>query len=290
LITRTEVAMGTLVSIRVVQADIDDVTGAITRAFGWFHEIEARCSRFDPASELMQLRVGVSVPVSPILFEATQFALLLAAETNGAFDPTIGHYMEARGYNRHHVTGRVVTAALAAESDITYRDVQLDPADKSILLRRQLTLDLGAVAKGLAVDLAARELQPFCNFTIDAGGDLFLAGHNEQGEPWLVGIRDPFRDGDLIVSLRASNKAVCTSGNYERGEHILDPRIGQAADTVASSTVVAANAMLADALATAAFVLGAVEGLALLERMGVDGLLFTANAERYTTQGWRHAA
>ena len=148
-----------------------------------------------------------------------------------------------------------------------------------------LTLDLGAVAKGLAVDMAARELEPFQDFAIDAGGDLYLGGLNEQGEPWSVGIRHPRMDGELITSLRISNQAVCTSGDYERGAHIIG-----AAQNVASATVVASGAMLADALATAVFVLGPEKGLDLLNRLGVDGMIVTSDLQRYETPGLRHAA
>jgi thiamine biosynthesis lipoprotein len=158
------------------------------------------------------------------------------------------------------------------------------------------------VVKGLAVDTAARELRPFRDFAIDAGGDLYLGGSNPQGAPWCVGIRHPRRDRELIDSLRVSNKAVCTSGDYERqtpadvsrshdaGHHILDPRTGESPHSVASVTVVAPGAMLADALATAAFVLGPEEGMSLLNRMGVEGLIVTPELERHQTRGFRDAA
>ena len=165
--------------------------------------------------------------------------------------------------------------------------MELDPEHRTITLRRPLTLDLGAVAKGLAVDAAARELEAFRNFSIDAGGDLYLGGMNEQGEPWRIGIRHPRRDGELIETLRISNKAVCTSGDYERGQHILDGRGGESGRKVASATVVGPGAMLADALATAAFVMGPEEGIELLNRMGVDGLIVTPELERYETRGLR---
>ena len=155
--------------------------------------------------------------------------------------------------------------------------MQLDPDRRTITLLRPLTLDLGAVAKGLAVDTAARELEPFKDFAIDAGGDLYLGGLNAQGEPWSVGIRHPRHEGELIARLRVSNQAVCTSGDYERltpgattahrnEHHILDPRTGASPRGVASATVVASGAMLADALATAAFVLGPEDGIELLNR------------------------
>ena len=148
-----------------------------------------------------------------------------------------------------------------------------------------LTIDLGAVAKGLAVDAAARELQPFRDFAIDAGGDLYLGGRNPDGAPWSVGVRHPRADGGLLDTFRVSDAAVFTSGDYERPAHIVDPRSGASPGAVASVTVVAPGAMLADALGTAAFVLGPPEGLRLLERHGVEGLIVTTALERFETRG-----
>jgi len=283
--------MGTIVSIQVVSGSCD-AEGAIGDAFAWFHEIEARCTRFDEQSELMQLcaRVGEAVPASAILFEAVQFAMAVAEETDGAFDPTVGHRIAARGFDREHRTGRILASAVPVSERPTWRDVHLDPDRRTIMLRCPMILDLGAVAKGLAVDAAARELASFRDFAIDAGGDLYLGGLNPLGEPWTVGIRHPRRHGELIDTLRVSNQAVCTSGDYERGPHILDPRTEGTAQSVASATVVAGGAMLADALATAAFVLGPRDGIELLTRMGVDGLIVTPGMERYETRGVRGAA
>ena len=287
--------MGTLVSMEVVHGAPADV---LDRAFGWFHEIEQRCTRFNPASELMQLgmRIGEPVVVSEILFEAVRFALTVAEETDGAFDPTVGHRMEARGFNREHRTAEIVRTDAACTDDVSYKHIQVDPDNRTITLLRPLTLDLGAVAKGLAVDMAARELAPFRDFAIDAGGDMYLSGVNPVGEPWSVGIRHPRTDGELIDSLRVSDLAVCTSGDYERRtpaaqeHHLLDPRTGLSPRSVASVTVLAQGAMLADALATAAFVLGPNEGIQLLDRMGVGGLIFTPDLRSYETRGLPRAA
>jgi len=289
MFTRSQIVMDTLATIRVVRPGAE---AAVERAFGWFYEIEDRCSRFNPQSELMRLtsEIGVPVPVSAILFEAVQFALRVAEETQGAFDPTIGHGMETRGFNREYCTGEIVRTAIAPQEHVSYRDVRLDPDRQTIQLERPLILDLGAVAKGLAIDMAARELRPFVDFSIDAGGDLYLGGSNDEGAPWRVGIRHP-RAGDCVMfELRASNQAVCTSGDYERARHILDPRASEIAASVAAVTVVAPNAMLADALSTAAFVLGPSDGITLLERMGVDGLIVTPELEVHKTQGLRRAA
>jgi thiamine biosynthesis lipoprotein len=271
--------MGTLVTI-----EVDAPDAAMERAFEWFNLVEGHCSRFDAGSELRQLTVGKRTPVSPILFEAVRFALMVAEETGGAFDPTVGGRMAARGFNRHYLT-REVTGAPESDAGASFHDVEIDGDGRTILLRRPLTLDLGAVAKGLAVDAAARELQTFRNFAIDAGGDLYLSGCNPQGKPWSAGIRHPRRRGDLVDCVRISDRAVCTSGDYERGPHILDPRSGCAATGVASATVVAPSAMLADALATAAFVLDPRASILLLSRMGVGGIIVTAGLEIFRTPG-----
>ena len=230
------------------------------------------------------MAVAKRTPASQILFEAVRFALMVAKETGGAFDPTIGGRMAARGFNRHYLTGEIGVVP-DSDADTSFRDVEIDTDERTILLRRPLTLDLGAVAKGLAVDAAAQELLPYRNFAIDAGGDLYLAGCNPRGEPWSAGIRHPRIRGALVERFRVSDRAVCTSGNYQRGAHILDPRRGGAADTIASATVVAPSAMLADALATAAFVLGAEQSIPLLLRMGVEGLIVTASLELHRTPG-----
>lgn len=291
--------MGTSVTIQVVGHGADERErqereAAVERAVDWFRRIEQICTRFDENSEARQLaaRVGVPVEVSTILFEAVQFAIAVAEESGGAFDPTVGHRMEARGFNREYRSGDLVSSSLKPHRAVSYRDVRVDPDHKTITVVHPLVLDLGAVAKGLAVDMAARELLPFENFAIDAGGDLYLGGHNAHGDSWSVGIRHPRDEVQLIETLRASNTAVCTSGDYERpsstdpaGHHIIDPGTGYSPRMLASVTVVAPSAMVADALATAAFVLGPEKGLEMLERHGVNGLMISPTLERFATRG-----
>jgi FAD:protein FMN transferase len=102
---------------------------------------------------------------------------------------------------------------------------------------------------------------------------------------WFVGVRHRQSEGELIGSLQVSNQAVCTSGDYERPGHILHPRTGMSPRSCASATVVAPSAMLADALATAAFVLGPQDSLALLESYSADGLIVTADLQPHKTGG-----
>ena len=282
------IAMDTVISIQVAcVANEGVVRPALQRALDWFATVERACSRFDPNSELRQLlaRPGEAVQVSPVLFEALRFALALARQTRGAFDPTIGRLLERNGFNRHYVTGQTITSA-SADPGATYRDVRLGPG-RAITLRRLLVLDLGAVAKGLAIDLAACELGALDNFCIEAGGDLFASGHNADGLPWRVGIQDPRVSARLATTLDVSDRAVCTSGDYRRnnasGHHLLDPRTGQSATQLASVSVVAPTAVAADGLATAAFILGLEGGRRLLDQADVQGVFITASGEVHAT-------
>ena len=291
--------MGTVVTIQIVghgtnEAERDERDAAVTRAVEWLAQIEACCTRFDAQSELRRLcaRVGEAVRVSEMLFEPLRFAMAVAHETNGAFDPTVGGTMEARGFDREHRTGALANSASVAQAGGSYRDVHVDDVARTVTIARPLTLDLGAVAKGLAMDVAARELQPFGDFAIDAGGDVYLGGRNANREPWTVGIRHPRAPHEVIETIHVCDMAVCTSGDYERagvatdgGHHIVDGRSRMSTMLLASATVIASHAMVADALATAAFVLGPEKGIELLEAHGVAGVLFTPTLGRFATAG-----
>lgn len=290
--------MGTVVTIQVVGHGETDArrterASAVARAASWFDRIEDCCSRFDAQSELRQLsnHIGAPVQVSPTLFEAVRFALAVADESGGAFDPTVGHRMESRGFDRNYMTGEIASSGIAADDSVSWRDVRVDETAQTVTLLKPIVLDLGAVAKGLAVDAAARELAPFENFAVDAGGDLYLGGHNADGAEWSVGIHHP-REQSLLETLHVSNTAVCTSGDYERKSptdervhHIMDARTGESAAALSSVTVITQSAMVADALATAAFALGPEDGLEFLERQGVRGLMMTTSLERLETVG-----
>ncbi len=276
---RTAVALGTTVTVRVV-SDVptpdgerrvtDAIIEALREALGWCHAVEACCSRFDPSSELMRLcaRPGPPVHASDMLFAALSFACEVARLTDGAFDPGAGDRVHDLGFDRHHATGE--RARLAGRGG-SWRDIHCDPATRTITLARPLQLDLGAVAKGMAVDLAMQSLAGFTGAMVDAGGDVRVRGHNEEGTPWRVGILHPANRGEVLHVVEATDAAVCTSGLYERGQHLVDARTGAPAHALASVTVRAPTAMAADSLGTAAFVLGPDHGRALLESQGVEG-------------------
>jgi len=288
-------AMGTVVTIEVPDRlpgrGPVNVERLVERALRWFAEVESTCSRFDPASELRHLceRPGRPVPVSDMLFETIRFAIAVAGDTGGAFDPTVGAEMVAQGFDTEFRSGRRMVPS-PEHAGATYHDVLLDASSRTITLQRPLLLDLGAVAKGLAIDMAARELAPLRDFVVEAGGDLFASGSRGDGTPWTIGIRHPRGRDALLGALEAADVAVCTSGDYERvgagGHHLLQPRRRVSSGGVSSVTVLAPSAMVADALATAAFVLGPDGGLALLRRHGVAGMIVTATLVCLRTTGF----
>ena len=289
--------MDTIISARVISSEPEEqVQASLDRALGWFLHVEQVCSRFDTRSELFRLcrQPGRPVEVSHLLFEAVRFSLLVAQASGGLFDPTVGAAQARRGFDRNYVTGDQVTYPAPDEqaSGASYRDLCLDPERRTITLRKPLLLDLGAVVKGMAIDLAARDLGRFRSFSIDAGGDVRVKGHNERDEPWRVGIEHP-RGGGVLLTLELSAGAVCTSGDYERraptgdgAHHLLDPLSHRSASRAVSCTVVAESAMVADALSTAAFIGGPDEGLSLLVAEQVDGLLVAPDLTISTTPGF----
>ncbi|MCX8036895.1 MAG: FAD:protein FMN transferase [Candidatus Sumerlaeia bacterium] len=167
---------------------------------------------------------------------------------------------------------------------VNYRNLLLDPEAGTAFLRLEgMAIELGALAKGAAVDAAARSLREsgFANALIRASGDMLALG-DKGGQPWLIGIRHPRgARTEVVGAVALRDKAICTSGDYEKAvvvdgkryHHILDPRTGRPADRTVSVTVIAGNAETADALSTALFVLGPKAGMELCERLpGVEAL------------------
>jgi thiamine biosynthesis lipoprotein len=287
---QSRVYMDTIVTIELSQPD-SDALGRINNAYRWFEAVENACSRFDPGSELRRLlrHVGEPVAVSELLFKAVEFALLVAGQSDGAFDPTVGARMEQHGFTTDHRTGQMTATGVAAEA--SFADIVLDAEQRTVTLLRPLVLDLGAVTKGFAIDLAAAELGDCPGFAINAGGDVLVRGLNADSESWQVGIRHPRDPEALLCLLHATDVAICTSGDYERvsdqGHHIIDPATGFSAADVASLTVIGPAAMTADALSTAAFIMGPERGMAFLKAQGVEALIVDSSLHVQTSSGLR---
>lgn len=281
--------MGTVVTIRVVGEDgAHRMREDIDRAIMTMRSVESTLSRFDESSALRELcrTPGVLVPVPAMLFHALKVAVEVAALTNGAFDPTIGRQLEELGFNRHYLTGEEVRSEFASSGSVSFRDVTLVDEGLQVRLEKPMSLDLGAVAKGLAVDLAARDLSSWDGFAVDAGGDVFVSGVDPHGGTWRVGVEDPKDPRGFLARLKITDAAICTSGNYKRrspknpaAHHLVDARTKMSAEGLVSCTVVGPQAMMADVASTAAFLLGPDRAIPFLEEMGLSGMCVTAEGE-----------
>ncbi len=235
-------------------------------------------------------QIGTAVQISPLLFEPLRFALEVAKWTNGKFDPTVGKAMEDHGFNQHYLTRATLHHAVADSA--TYQDIILDEEHRTLSINKPLVIDLGAVAKGFAIDLAANELKEFAGFIVNAGGDLYAGGLDENGDKWGVEIQHPLNKAQTIQRIEVSNEAVCTSGSYERRSpthtgihHLFDPERSVSPNEWISCSVVAPYALMADAFSTAAFLLGKERGVTLVEQVNLQGILIDSDLQVYRIGG-----
>ena len=246
-----------------------------------------------PESPVGRLNRGQALVPPPEVASALAAALEVASASGGGFDPTILPLVRLWSFD---TGGRLPPAAdiRQARRRVDWRRVSLD-AEGRYRLPEGLELDLGGIAQGAVVDLlgAWLEQKGFRQYLVEASGDILASGTKGREGPWSVGIRHP-RDSRAFVGIVKLGEpgrkiAIVTSGDYERSfeqggrqyHHILDPATGYPALGLASVTVIAPTCTEADALSTAAFVLGPERGLELLEgRPGVEGLLIAEREGR----------
>ncbi len=256
----------------------------------WFRAVEATLSRFDPASPLSRLNAAAGgwVVVPPLLYHAIRHALHAALLTDGAFDPTVLHAVEATGYRRSFELGPLPDHPPVPAG--RWREVRLRAADGAVRLPPGVGLDLGGVGKGLAVDGALHRLADTAPVVVDAGGDVGVRA-TPWGPPVMVEVAHPLQPRRLLARLPLSSGAVATSSILRRRwgpglHHIIDPRTGRPARAgVVTATVLAGRAAVADVLATACIVLGVGEGIALLQEHGCGGILVTDAGRVAATPG-----
>ena len=275
-----------------------------------FDDLDRELSAWKDESVLMAVTRAAGtaepVPVSSSFDFVLRFALTVCKESDGAFNPLIGPVMRVWGFNgaasRQTLPDAAELRAAAALAD--WRSIEFVARTNGAALRLPkpgMQLDLGAIAKGYAVDVAWERLKAagHKNLLIDLGGNLRVIGEAASGRGgWRTGVRNPFEAGDLIGKfLMRDGEAVATSGNYERFveiegvryAHIMDPRTGMPVTGMAGTTVVAPTAVLADALSTTLFILGPQRGTELLRsHPGCDALWIPdtpTNLTVYATAG-----
>jgi thiamine biosynthesis lipoprotein len=226
------------------------------------------------------------VQVHDDVFAVIERAVYYAGISDGAFDPTVGPLVSLWGIGGENPRLPGQEEIDAVLPLINWRDIELNREERTVFLKRPgMVLDLGAIAKGYAADEVAAIISKarLPRAIVDLGGNILTYGTKKDKSLWRVGIQDPAESrGAYIGIVEVGEKTVVTSGVYERYfeadgvryHHIFSPALGYPArNDLLSVTVIAGTSIDADALSTAAFVLGYEKGRALLESLaGIEGI------------------
>jgi thiamine biosynthesis lipoprotein len=225
------------------------------------------------------------VRVSQELFNLIRRAFKVSQLTDGAFDITFAGVGRLWDFKAPDAEPPSPDAVREAMRHVGYKNVVLDEKKRTVFLRDpEARIGLGGIGKGYAANRAVIVLKEkgVEHGVVNAGGDLVAFGRREDDAPWDVTIAHPRRPDRVFARIALTEQAVVTSGDYEsfmvadgkRYGHILDPRTGYPADALRSVTIVCPDAELADALATAVFVMGPEKGLALVNDLsGVECIM-----------------
>jgi thiamine biosynthesis lipoprotein len=285
--------MGTTVTMTVLDPDREHGLEAIEAAFDEMVRVDRLMSTHRPESEVSRLNREGRIAAGPELRFVLERARTISEATSGAFDVTISPLLELFARSFRERGGPPLETEI--ESDLRLVDYRLIVTVRdSVILPAGMAISLGGIAKGYAVDLALAALarEGIKHALVNAGGDLGALG-DRAGVPWRIAVQDPRDSGSIVATISLMEQTVATSGDYERAfdperewHHIIDPRTGLSATDLISVTVTAASALDADALATAVFVLGAGEGLELVEGLdGVEAILVTAGGTLLASTG-----
>jgi FAD:protein FMN transferase len=283
--------MGTFVQVTVAAGNPQQGQEYIDAAFEQMMLINRQMNDRDPNSPISQLSLTAYLQpaaVSPQLFEVIETSIRYSKLSDGAFDITIGP--ETQLWRKMAQTGQKPSEQelAQAKAKVGWEKLTLDKANHSIQLAVEgMKLDVGAIAKGYAVDLAVKTLKEkgVVSGMVDIGGNVrcFGQGPGKSGS-WLIGLQDPRREEDILMKLRLNDMAVSTSGDYRRVvvidkqpySHILNPKSAESVKELASVTIIAPTAMDADALSTTVSVLGKEKGLVLIKSLkNTEAILMT---------------
>ena len=295
-VSETRVQMGTLVNITVVHPDNAGAHEMIDSAFLEMERLEAVLSRYRPDSAVGRLNAAGLLEHAPSpLIEVIELALEVSRRSSGAFDVTVAPLVELYGstFDRQ---GRPPTDREIDET-LSYvgHDGVVVTGSTVTLEDRRMAISLDGVAKGFVVDrvvdqLSAKGAQ---RVLVDAGGDMASNGSSGRDEAWTIGIQHPRRTEATIGRVQLIGGGVATSGDYfrsftpdHRHHDILDPRTGRPAKELSSASLLASSAMIADALSTAALVLGPVDGIDFIDGFqGAEGILVSKDGSQLLSKG-----
>lgn len=296
-VERTQILMDTLVLIKIFLPDSTQqpqALAAIDAAFDEMARIDAMMSSYREDSEVATInragaQAGSSAAISAELDSVLRTALEISERSTGAFDVTIAPVMKLWGFGTdslHVPAAERIQAQLAA---VGFHHLKLEhaenegaPSTRVRFAKDHAAIDLGGIAKGYAIDRGWQTLAQhgFHDVLVEAGGDLRVKSSPLTAGRRYIWVRHPRAADEFFARFKVDGGAVATSGDYERFfehdsrryHHILDPKTGypawndSAGTQMLGVTVVAPTAMIADAFATAVFVLGPEHGISLAEK------------------------
>ncbi len=287
--TKTVFAMDTVMSLKAYS----DNAAAVDAAEEEIKRIERLLDRNDPKSDIYSLNNGGGA--SEETAEIIKTALDIGIETGGAFDITIAPETDAWGFYGQNY--RIPTEEEIEDAMKLAGMDKVSVTDGSVTVSDGVQLDLGGIAKGYASDRVAQVLREngADSAIISLGGNVYAIGNKPDGGEWRVAVQDPTDNEKYVGSIGVSDKAVVTSGSYQRFferdgvryHHIIDPSTGRPSESgLASVTIISQNGAKADALSTAMFVAG-LDGAARYwrEHRDFEAVLVTDEGEIYVTSG-----
>lgn len=293
--------LGTIVDIQIPCAKHkrQEAYEAIQAAQKEIARLESLMSPYKPESDISRINSQASqtpIPVSPETLQTIKKALVFSQMTQGAFDISfspVGKLWRLDPDDPYIPDPKEIQDKIHL---VNYKNIGFDEERMEISFKKEgMEIGLGGIAKGTAVDWAVKAIQKrgFSNALVNAGGDLYALGLNARRRPWRVGILHPRDKSRFIATIEVSNRAVVTSGDYERMvdaggkryHHIMDPRIGYPAEKCMSVTVVANDAETADALSTGLFVMGSEKGMDLVKTLpDIEALFVTQEGKIHATE------
>jgi thiamine biosynthesis lipoprotein len=278
-VSYSDKAMGTFVTVWFFTDKEADAAKTAEAVFKEMKRLDTVMTTWTATSEVSKVNAAAGtkpVAVSAETFEVIARAQDIAKKSGGIFDISVGAFKGLWRFDED-MDGSLpdpseVKKRLAL---INYRDIILNKKKKTVFLKRKgMSITLGGIAKGYAVDKCAAIIKKagFKDFMLQAGGDMYVAGKKGK-DPWVVGIRDP-RGTELFAGMPIENHSFSTSGDYERGfvkegvryHHILDPRSGQPARNSRSVTIRAKDAFTADAWSKVLFIVGWKAGMDIIKK------------------------
>ncbi|MHC4307234.1 MAG: FAD:protein FMN transferase [Planctomycetota bacterium] len=305
LFKKAALSMGTVFEVTIYAADKYIAEKAFNDVFQEINRLDYLMSNYKKESVLSELNKNASAEPTVCnkeLANVIEQSLQYSEITDGAFDITIGPLMKKWGFfkKQGRIPGKEELASVL--ESVSYKNIIIEEKAKKSLAKDPVTvrtvffkntgtqIDLGGIGKGYAVDRAASVLKQngINSALINFAGNIYAFGTPPGKDLWVIGLQHPRESEGLLGSFEIKDKAVSTSGDYEkfftiegkRYSHIIDPRTGNPVKGIVSVTIVTDSATRADALSTGVFVLGLEKGMALIEKLpDVEGIIIYEDAD-----------